>query len=94
MKAPRSTTNEVHQRTHTIQLEWDHIQRILALAAADSVEFLIPCIDAPGVKSKVTIEDETHGSPGYRVGIRAKVVITEDLQPPSQDEQLAHGGAA
>ncbi|MDP4024448.1 hypothetical protein Q8W71_17625 [Methylobacterium sp. NEAU 140] len=37
--------------------------------------------DAPNLKVKVTFEDETAGSPSYRIGTKAKVEIVETLDP-------------
>lgn len=79
MYRPVITDREVHRRTITAQFNRCEVIEVLTRAA----------IDQAGIKSlptgsdvKVTFEDETEGSPAYRVGTKAKVVITIDLAPP------------
>ena len=79
------TTTETHVRKHTAMVDSKTISRLLAEHVAKSVEFGKPRIGSPGVTYKVCIEDETEGSPPYRVGVKARVVITEDLMPQEED---------
>lgn len=77
----KAITTEAHQRLHRVLIDHKDLEAIVAKAAADHVEFCKPKIGSRGVTFKVTFEDATEGSPAYRVGTKAIVIITEDLLP-------------
>ena len=82
----KAISTEAHARSHRILIDHKDLETLVAKAAAEHVEFNKPKIGRPGVTFKVTFEDETEGSPAYRVGTKAIVVISEDLMPQPASE--------
>lgn len=90
----RAITSESHARSHRILIDHKDLELLIAKAAAENVEFRKPKVGAPGVTFKITFEDATEGSPAYRVGTKAIVIIVEDLMPattPDQTNEVTHG---
>lgn len=73
------STNEVHKRRYRMHLAHKELARIVAEAAAASVEGDPPKIGDRAVTHKVRFEEATEGSPPYRVGTKAVVDIVIDL---------------
>lgn len=81
---PKAVTTTTHQRMHKIVLEKNDLARAVAFCAADCVEHCSPGLDDPAVSYRVVFEDVLEGSPAYKVGTRAIITITEDLQHPTR----------
>jgi len=73
----KATTTEVHERKHRRPIDRRELERIVGDAVL--AELGIRC--APWVKVTIRFEDQTEGSPAYRVGTRAVVDVIEDLMP-------------
>jgi hypothetical protein len=69
---------ESHVRTCTMVFDHRELERVVAEFVAEEAGVRL---GAPGVSTKVSFEDATEGSPPYRVGTRARVVITQDMLP-------------
>lgn len=80
-------TTETHTRQHRAIIEYKELERLVADAVAQKISgHRRPSIGRPGVTFDVRFEDAMEGSPQYKVGTKAVVVITEDLMP-----QVAEG---
>lgn len=51
-----------------------------------------PDIDVETVDYKLTFEDETEGSPSYKVGTRCIVDVVERLKPPTHNPDRKEAG--
>lgn len=71
------TTIEVHERRHRRVIGRSELECIIT----DAVLLDFGVRRSPSVKVTVRYEDETAGSPPYRVGTRAVVEVIEDLTP-------------
>lgn len=70
---------EVHERNYRRLFGRHELQRLLVEAIARELD--IPVSDLETAKVEVDYEDETEGSPSYKVGTRARVHITRKLSP-------------
>lgn len=78
-------------RTTIITIAGDKVSEIIARGASAEMDRSVrPNIDRANVKYRVSYEDETAGSPPYKVGTRAIVTITEDLNDTEAPE-VEHG---
>jgi len=82
----KATTIETHERRHAIVIDHKQLEAMVASAACDLIPSDKPRIGRRGVSYKVTFEEALEGSPGYRVGYKAVVAITEDLMPQTTEE--------
>lgn len=77
----KANITTVHHRTISGVIYKDDLSRMAAqalLRAAGEPEHLLR---RTSVTYKVRFEDETAGSPPYRVGVKAFVEIIEDMEP-------------
>jgi hypothetical protein len=81
MMTIKATSTTVHERKHRVIIPHKALERAIAEEAARAVQFDKPRITRTGVSYTVTFEDETEGSPPYKVGTRAIVTIIEDMCP-------------
>jgi hypothetical protein len=67
---------ETHRRTIAAKIGSKELARLIAqsVAAGSAID-----LDSASTSYKVTYEDETEGSPAYRVGTKARVEIVVDL---------------
>lgn len=82
-----TTTTETHERRHVIVIDHKQLEAMVASAACDLIKSDRPKIGRRGVSYKVAFEEALEGSPGYRVGYKAVVSITEDLMPQVTEPQ-------
>lgn len=81
MKIDSTTTNT---RTHKVQLDRKQLAQIVASAVAEEIAGRgggERMLKRRGVSYSVAFEDETEGSPHYKIGTKAVVRIIEDLMP-------------
>ncbi len=76
----RVRSTEVHERRHRVIFDRHELGRIVAEAVAKELG-IIPT--KPGLGMKFSFEDETEGSPGYKVGTGVIVDVVEDLATES-----------
>lgn len=72
-------TTETHVRKHQAFVPAAELERIIADAICKKLARGPDSPLGPGVSFKVLFEDETAGSPPYKIGTKATVTITEDL---------------
>ena len=72
-------TTETHVRKHRAVVPAAELERIIADAICQKLARGPASPLGPGVSFQVLFEDETAGSPPYKIGTRATVTITEDL---------------
>lgn len=75
------TTIEVHERRHRRVIGRSELECIIA----DAVLKDLGVRRAQGVKVTIRYEDETAGSPPYKVGTKAIVDIVENMMPQSAE---------
>jgi hypothetical protein len=70
-------THETHERRITTVIPSKELEKLVAeaVAARTSVR-----LKSQGASFKVWFEEETEGSPPYRIGTKARVEITVDLR--------------
>jgi hypothetical protein len=73
---------EVHEKKTTVRLDKDQLRDLIL----DALGFRH---QRAGVDAKISFEEQTEGSPAYRVGMKATVVVTEDLRPQAIAEPRA-----
>ena len=80
--------SEKHERTIRVAFDHREVKELMVKAALRSAN--IESIDSA---SEVTVkfEDQTAGSPPYRVGTLASVTIVIDLAPPAPATALTEG---
>lgn len=81
MSTPAAKITETHERKITRTLTSAELTSLLGDAVLRDVEghdYGLPS------KADVRFEDETAGSPAYRIGTKATVTITVDLAPDRQ----------
>ena len=79
----KATTTAVHERKHRILIDAKSLKQIIAERAAKAVNGH-PDVTGAGVTYKVEFEDETEGSPPYKVGTKCVVTIIEDMSPQAE----------
>lgn len=72
-------TTETHVRKHRAVVPAPELERIIADAICKKIARGPVSPLAAGVSFQVTFEDETAGSPPYKIGTKAVVTITENL---------------
>jgi hypothetical protein len=72
-------TTETHVRKHRAVVPAAELERIIADAICQKLARGPASPLGPGVSFQVLFEDETAGSPPYKIGTKATVTITEDL---------------
>lgn len=81
-------TTETHTRQHRATIDHKELERLVAEAVAQKIGgHQRPSIGRAGVTFDVRFEEATEGSPAYKVGTKAVVVITEDLMPQTTEER-------
>ena len=70
---------EVHERNYCRLFDRHELKRLLVEAIARELD--IPASDLKSADVDIAYEDETEGSPSYKVGTRARVRITRKLSP-------------
>jgi len=70
---------EVHERKYHRLFGRHELRRLLVEAVARELD--IPASDLETATVEIVYEDETEGSPSYKVGTRARVGITRKLSP-------------
>lgn len=78
MSEPKVTT--IHQRTISGFIDHDELVRLAGKFLLESAGERPGLLTRRGVTLKVRFEDKTEGSPPYRVGTRAFVEITQDME--------------
>ena len=79
----KATTTTLHERKHRVLIDAKSLKQIIAERAAKAVTGYLNVTDV-GVTYKVDFEDETEGSPPYKVGTKAIVTIIEDMSPQAE----------
>ena len=81
------TTKTTHSRVRNIRLDSKELSKLVAEAVAKQIDdpFKIR-LDSPGVTYVVKFEDEMHGSPAYKTGTAAIIIISEDLSPQASEQ--------
>lgn len=75
-------SNEVHERRHRRVLNRHELESIIGNVVHHEIrDEFGPDVDVDAVDYKLTFEDETEGSPGYKVGTRCIVDVVERLKP-------------
>ena len=81
------TVHETH--TRTARRIFDRHELMTMLGNAVAAEAGMPGAHDPAIKVKVEFQDQTEGSPAYKVGTKAIVTIEHDLlrDPPAPDRR-------
>lgn len=72
----KPTITETHVRTVKTVISKKELEALILNAVLDAAGF---GLGTEGLTWKVTFEDETEGSPPYRVGTKARVEVIQDL---------------
>lgn len=77
-------SKEVHERRHRRILNRHELESIIGHMVHHEIrDEFGPDDDVDAVDYKLTFEDETEGSPGYKVGTRCIVDVVERLRRPA-----------
>lgn len=84
-------TKEVHERRVRRIFTRHELESVLGHIVHHEIrDEYGPDTDVAAVDYKLTFEDETEGSPPYKVGTRCIVDVIEKLQPPQPKQTTPH----
>lgn len=85
MKIDQQTT---HSRTVRILLDSKELTDLIVRAVAAKMDRHVRFNpDSKSVTAQIRFEDETEGSPPYKVGTKASILIIEDMSPQADGDQ-------
>jgi hypothetical protein len=74
-------TSEVHERRHRRIFDRHELESIITNWVHHEIADMNLAGEVKAVDFKLTFEDETEGSPGYKVGTKCIVDVIEKLEP-------------